>query len=210
MLCVLRYWHILHFMHIFQILHIHMFCKISNVSINVWLGILFSKGQIIEVSTRSWVNELAADMGRLWHPWKICAFVLTQRIGVLQNPRSFPTPNVSVSCATRPSIVQTRPINITFITGQSLFTSDCISWQIHLGITWYSELFSLYMPLGYMAKNHITKNGFVILIFKQELWPIFQMLAMLLELESPSFLQKVAGSIVCSTRGISPLWRLFS
>ena len=145
-------------MHIFQILHIHMFCKISNVSINVWLGILFSKGQIIEVSTRSWVSDLAADMGRLWHPWKICAFVLTQRIGVLQNPRSFPTPNVSVSCATRPSIVQTRPINITFITGQSLFTSDCISWQIHLGITWYSELFSLYMPLGYMAKHHITKK----------------------------------------------------
>ena len=81
---------------------------------------------------------------------------------------------------------------------------------ISKGITWYSELFSLYMPLGYMAKNHITKNGFVTLIFKQELWPIFQMLAMLLELESPSFLQKVAGSIVCSTRGISPLWRLFS
>ena len=156
------------------------------------------------------VSEWVSCLGRLWHPWKICAFVLTQRIGVLQNPRSFPTPNVSVSCATRPSIVQTRPINITFITGQSLFTSDCISWQIHLGITWYSELFSLYMPLGYMAKNRITKNGFVTLIFKQELWPIFRMLAMLLELESPSFLQKVAGSIVCSTRGISPLWRLFS
>ena len=44
----------------------HMFCKTSNVSINVWFGILFSKGQIIEVSTRSWVSELVADMGRLW------------------------------------------------------------------------------------------------------------------------------------------------